>query len=181
MRTVLVTLALAAALIPAAPALAQENPEPQPNQRVMLVLTPQRDVEGHTPPQVLRGTLLAEDADSLTLRVHAGTGPMRVARSVVRRMYVSRGIPSRTQSAAAGAVTGAIGGAIGMWLHNNDEGRGSDDNSLLLGAGLGGGLGMVMGALLPRERWKRVRMPSNVAMTPTVSRDARGLAIQIRF
>ncbi len=180
MRTLLATLALAAALVPA-PALAQETTEPQPSQRVMLVLTPQREVEGHTPPQVLRGTLLAEDADSLTVQVHAGTGPVRVARSVVRRMYVSRGIPSRTQSAATGALTGAIGGAIGMWLHDSEDGRRPDDNSILLGAGLGGGLGMVMGALLPRERWKRVRTPGNVAVSPTVTSEGRGVAINISF
>jgi uncharacterized protein YcfJ len=181
MRTFLVTLALAAALVPSARARAQDNPEPQPNQRVMLVLTPQHQVEGHTRPQALRGTLVAEDADSLTVQVHPGTGPIRVARSVVRRMYVSRGVPSRSQSAATGAVVGAVGGALWGWIYNPEREQRSDQDAALLGAAAGGGFGLVMGALFPAERWKRVRMPSNVALSPTVSRDGQGLAIHIRF
>ena len=181
MRTFLVTLALAAALVPAAPALAQETTEPQPSQRVMLVLTPQREVEGHTRPQALRGTLVAEDADSLTVQVHPGTGPIRVARSAVRRMYVSRGVPSRTQSAATGAALGAVGGALWSWAYNPERQQRSDEDALLLGAAAGGTFGLVMGALFPAERWKRVRMPSNVAVSPTVSREGRGVAINISF
>ena len=181
MRTFLVTLALAAALVPAAPAVAQENAEPQPIQRVMLVLTSQREVEGYTRAQALRGTLVAEDADSLTVQLHPGTGPIRVARSAVWRMYVSRGVPGRTQSAATGAALGAIGGAFWSWAYNPERQRRSDEHALLLGAAAGGSFGLVMGALFPAERWKRVRAPHNVAVSPAVSSEGQGLAVNIRF
>jgi hypothetical protein len=180
MRTLLPALALAAASAIASPALAQDA-QPQPEQRVMLMLTPQRQVEGHVRPQELRGTLLAEDADSLTLQLHPGTGPVRVARSAVRRMYVSRGVPSRAQSAATGAVGGALGGALWGLTNNPDRDSRSDGQAALIGAGLGGGFGIVMGALLPRERWHRVRAPRNVTVAPALSRSGHGLAFNVRL
>lgn len=179
MRTFLAALALAVALV--SPALAQEAAEPQPSQRVRLLLTSQRAVEGYVPAQELRGTLLSEDADSLTVQVHPGTGPIRVSRAAVRTMYVSRGVPGRAQSAATGAVAGAIGGALYGWIYNPERDHRSDQDAALLGAGIGGAGGMLLGALFPRERWKRVRAPRNVAVSPALSSEGQGLAVNIRF
>lgn len=186
MRILPPALALAAA-VAALPAAAQtaQTAQPEPGQRVMVVLTHQRDVEGYMPAQVLRGTLTRATADSLTLQVHAGTGPITVARSAVRRTYVSRGVPSRAESAAGGAVVGAVGGALSGWLYKPEDnswlGRQSDTQAALIGAGLGGGFGMVMGALFPRERWKRVRAPQGVTVAPAVTAEGQGLALNVRI
>ncbi|HET7460036.1 MAG TPA: hypothetical protein VFJ82_02265 [Longimicrobium sp.] len=173
-----------AAILSALPAAAQNTP-PEPGQRVMLVLTHQRDVEGYTPAQVLRGTLTRATADSLTLQLHTGTGPITVARGAVRRTYLSRGVPSRAESAAGGAVVGAVGGALWGWLYNPEDGSWlgtrSDTHAALIGAGMGGGFGMVMGALFPRERWKRVRAPKNVALTPASTPEGHGVALNFRI
>jgi hypothetical protein len=168
MRPILAA-AFAATLALPGPARAQEA-EPRPQQRVLVTLTRQPEVEGATPSQAIRGTLLAIDADSMTVQVHPGTGPLRVSRAAVRRMYVSRGVPSRTQSAAAGAVGGAVLVALSFWLQNQGEHPefSSDRDAALTGAAVGGGLGLVTGALFPRERWHRVRLPARVTVAPAL-------------
>ena len=169
MRPIL-TAAFAAVLALPATARSQEA-EPQPQQRVMVTLTRQPEVEGATPSQAIRGTLLAIDADSMTVQVHPGTSPLRVSRGVVRHMYVSRGVPSRTQSAAVGAVGGAALVALSFWLQNQDDDRrefSSDHDAVLTGAAVGGGLGLITGALFPRERWHRVRLPARVTVAPAL-------------
>ncbi|HEX8905373.1 MAG TPA: hypothetical protein VF771_11050, partial [Longimicrobiaceae bacterium] len=119
-------------------------------------------------PQVLRGTLVRMDADSMTVRLHPGTGPLRVARSAVRRIDVSRGVPSRASSAAMGAVGGAVFGALEFWALNTDaDGHfESDREAAVTGAAVGAGVGLLAGALWPRERWHRVRIPERVTVAP---------------
>ena len=163
--------ALAAAIALPAAARAQET-EPQPQQRVTVTLARQPEVEGATGSQAIRGTLLDIDADSMSIQVHPGTGPLRVSRGVVRRMYVSRGVPSRTQSAAAGALGGAALGAVTWWLRNEGDDRlfTSDRDAALTGAAVGAGVGLVAGALWPRERWRRIRLPARVTVAPDLGR-----------
>jgi len=185
MRTRMFALSLTAAVTLAAPAAAQQVAL-EPGQRVLLVLTPQRDVEGFTPGQELRGTLTEATADSLTLRLHPGAGPVRVARSAVRRTYVSRGVPSRARSAVLFATGGAAVGALygAMYeprQHSAVFSNRSDAQGALIGAGLGAAGGVVVGALYPRERWTRVRAPRNVALAPAIGSDARGVAVNIGF
>lgn len=163
MRPILAAAALAATLVLPPAARAQEA-EPHPQQRVMVTLARQREVEGYTAPQAIRGTLLDIDADSLTIQVHPGTGPLRVSRGAVRRMYVSRGVPSRAQSAAVGAVGGALVGALSWGLPDGDGAFDRDHGSALTGAAVGAGFGLVVGALFPRERWHRIRFPARVSV-----------------
>jgi hypothetical protein len=184
MRTLILAAALAAT-VAAAPAAAQSDPV-QPGQRVMLVLTRQPEVEGHARwGETLSGTVVEASADSLTLQVHPGTGPIRVARSVVVRTYVSRGVPSRARSAALWAAGGAVSGAIMAWVapprDNHLFANKSTGQAALIGAGVGATTGVVFGALYPAERWKRVRMPSNVAVAPAIGSGAHGLAVNIRM
>jgi hypothetical protein len=170
MRPTLAAAALAVSLALPAAAYAQDT-EPHPQQRVMVTLTRQREVEGATNPQAIRGTLLEMDADSMTIQMHPGTGPLRVSRGVVRRMYVSRGVPSRTQSAAVGTVGGAALGALVGWLNKdartaNGRAYSSGRDAALAGAAFGAGLGLVSGALFPHERWHRIRLPARLAVAP---------------
>jgi hypothetical protein len=168
MRRIIAATTLVVSLALPATVRAQD---PEPQQRVMVTLTRQPEVEGHANPQMVRGTLLQIDADSMTIQVHPGTGPLRVSRGVVRRMYVSRGVPSRTQSAAVGTVGGAALGALAGWL-NRDAQNGnrrvysSDRDATLAGLAFGAGLGLVTGALFPRERWHRLRLPARVTVAP---------------
>ena len=170
-------LVLAALLLSIAlPARAQRT-EVAPQSRVRVFLTPQRDVEGYTAPQVLRGTLVALDTDSLTLQIHPGTGPIRVARSAVRRIDVSRGVPSRAASAAIGAIGGAALGALEFWVLNDEE-FGSDGEAAWTGAAVGAGFGLITGALWPHERWKRARFPeARVSIAPGASGTLIGFSI----
>jgi hypothetical protein len=171
-------LTAALAVSTALPAVARAQ-DPQPQQRVMVTLARQPEVEGHTIPQAIRGTLLQIDADSMTIQVHPGTGPLRVSRGVVRRMYVSRGVPSRARSAATSAVGFAVVGALTTWLHNDSDHQfSSDREAALAGAALGAGLGLVEGALNPRERWHRVRLPARVAVAPPL-REGDGLVVAV--
>jgi hypothetical protein len=155
----------------ALPAVARaQEPEPRPQQRVMVMLTQQREVEGWTPGQRIRGTLLAMDADSLTIQVHPGTGPLRVSRGAVRRVYVSRGVPSRATSAVVGAVGGAVLGALTSWVSNDGSDRvfAADRDAAVAGAAIGAGIGLLGGGLFPREHWRRVHLPAGVSVAPPV-------------
>jgi len=179
MRPIVAAAALASSLVLPAAARAQEA-EPQPQQRVLVTLVRQPEVEGSTPSQMIRGTLLEIDADSMTIQVHPGSGPLRVSRGAVRRMYVSRGVPSRTRSAAAGAVSWGVAGALSFWLRNQGDDReyGSDRDAALAGAAAGGAVGLIGGALFPRERWHRVRLPARVTIAPAL-REGDGWTVAI--
>jgi hypothetical protein len=168
-------LVLAAALLLSI-ALPARGQEIAPRTRVRIWLTPQRQVEGYTLPQVLRGTLLETGADSLTLQVHPATSPIRIAKTAVRRVDVSRGVPSRAASAAMGAVGGAALGALEFWLLNDEE-FGSDGEAALVGAAAGAGIGLVTGALWPHERWHRFRWPARVSVAPSGDGTRLGLTV----
>jgi hypothetical protein len=163
MRSILAALTL---LVLSAASLAAQ--ELQPNQRVRLVLTRQPAVEGVGRAQELRGTLLAIDDQALTVQVSPGATPTRVSRDVIRRAYVSRGLPSRASGAAIGAVMGAV--AFGLGLGDcpyNDCARQESHPSAAMAA-LGAGVGALSGALLRSERWHRVRLdrPAGTAPAP---------------
>jgi hypothetical protein len=156
MRPFFAALALLALLAISARSLAAQ--EPQPNQRVRLVLVRNAAVEGYGRAQELRGTLLAIDHRSLTMQVSPGTTPMRVDRAVIRRAYVSRGLPSRASGAAVGAVMGAVVFGLGLrdcrWEDCARDGSHPSAGAAVLGAGVGA----AAGALLRSERWHRVRL-----------------------
>jgi uncharacterized protein YcfJ len=155
MRTLLLVLALALAVI--APASAQELAPGQSRVRVILARQ-SREIEGAARPQVLRGTLLSLGPDSLAIQVHPSSTPLHLSNDAVRRIYLSRGVPNRAQSALAGAAATAVVGALRFWIterHHFSSGR----DALLTGGAVGAGFGLVMGAAFPQERWKRIRLP----------------------
>jgi hypothetical protein len=155
MRYLLVLLATLFLLAPAA-AVGQTTPAVEPGTRVSITLASQsRSIWSQ--PQVLQGTVTALNADSISLRLDAEASTVTVATASIAQMAVSRGVPSRLESAVwAGAVLGLQG--VSLWpavrdLNNSDMWR----RDVLVGAAVGATIGAIVGALEPREQWRRAR------------------------
>lgn len=145
-----------------APLSAQHQPSISPGTRLLVVLERQPlQEEGWADAQTLRGTLISPLTDSLTLQIHPGASPIRVAASSLARVYVSRGIPSRTESALRHGAWGALLGATEVSLLESiakDPLFSSPSRAMIAGAAVGAAGGALWGALRPQERWKRLRM-----------------------
>ena len=158
MKTTLYTMMFGAALLGVAPV--ETNAQAvEPGQRVRVRLVEQPySVEGEAHPQLLRGTLVGITTDSVMLQVHPTADVTAIARTGVERFYVSRGVPSRFSSAFNTAVhyvpVAVIKRLIVAELHDLDESAGE---SALIGAATGAAFGAFVGALWPRERWRRIR------------------------
>jgi hypothetical protein len=153
--------ALVLLLLPFSGAGAQQVPEIAEGDRVRVQLEgrPLQE-EGWAAPQQLRGTLLAQHADSLVLQIHPGTTPITVALGSVRRLEISRGVPTRAQSALREGAMYALMGAIYFPVAESlasERQFGSTGEAALVGAALGAAGGALLGAIFPRERWSRVR------------------------
>ena len=159
-------LRLAAFLLLALPlsAPAQEAAPLSPGTRVRLSLERQSQPKGLAPSPALQGALTAVGPDSVTLRLHPGATPVSVAVHAIRRIEVSRGVPSRLESALRQAVLlGALGAVEFPLLDRNERSFGSTGEAALAGAAIGAAAGAISGALFPRERWRRVRLPEAAA------------------
>ena len=143
--------------------VAQEAPVPV-GARVRLTLpdpAPRR-FGVRAPERWLVGELVALTADTLAIRPHPVLTPIAVPRTAVRRLEISRGAPSRWRSAAAEAVGGALVGLL--WGHvlydvglrgpRFDSGARARRSGTVFGAA---GFAM-LGALFPREHWRRIRL-----------------------
>lgn len=122
-----------------------------------------RQWDGPAKRQLLRGYVERAEADTLRVTVPGTSGVLAVPRASIRKLEVSRGWPSRPASAVERAVSGAIGGAVTLavlndprrsnWPHYRTDWRAAG-----VGAAWGGGIGAVVGFLLPTERWRRIRI-----------------------
>ena len=111
--------------------------------------------------QMIIGTVATVGSDTLYLAVPSTTGTLAVPRESVRQLSISRGVPSRTASAFLTGLEWAVAGALSFWAaqhYNDDEAFDSDGQAALVGAGIGFGLGGLIGAVSPSERWRRVRL-----------------------
>ena len=110
-------------------------------------------------PQSVAGTLAGLRGDTVLLRVTPGVEPLRVPRAAIHAVHVSRGRPSRWQSALRSAVVPALAGAafrgIGASVRRGD-GDPSPGQAALSGAAMGAAVAAVKGALFPKERWHRL-------------------------
>ena len=113
--------------------------------------------------QLLRGSVEAVGADTLRLSIPGTFGAVAVPRESMHRLDVSRGWPSRAESAFDQAPGGAIGGAI-FWALMNDPRRSggphyrTDWRAAGVGAAWGAGIAAAIGYIFPHERWRRVRL-----------------------
>ena len=153
-------------MLAAAPAArGQEGDSLRLGMRYRVTLPKLADVDGPQFPstRMLMGQLVARRADSLVLRPHPTTGTVAVPLVAVSRLERSRGV-SRVVSGVEGAVGGAIACVIlGLFLYELDV-RGSGFNTRWQAVGTmaanSAAGGLIVGALFPSERWRRVPTPS---------------------
>jgi hypothetical protein len=101
------------------------------------------------------GQFVRATADSVYLQM-SGSTPFAVARAGVP-MWVSRGA-SRGQSALrAGAALGLISAAA--VYTDGRQGRYHQNSDALVAGAIGLGVGVIVGAVSPWERWSRLRSP----------------------
>jgi hypothetical protein len=110
---------------------------------------------------VLRGDVTRFSGDTLFLRPAGTTGELGVPMSSALRLYRGTGVRSRPVSALRNAVIfGIVGvGSAGIAHNPQRDGAfgGSRGKAYLTGAAVGAVFGIVWGALLPTERWERLR------------------------
>jgi hypothetical protein len=147
--------------LPLAVLSAQWPPEIVPGARVQARLPEAQFQAAGQRGQQLRGRVARLAADTLYLAVTDSVGPLAIPRNLISKLEYSRGVPSRTSSALGRGVRAGIGTALLLVLLNElDEGsnRTSTGTAALIGGGMGFGLGAVVGALRPEERWRRVHL-----------------------
>lgn len=162
-RPMLVVLALSGG--PFVAARAQWPPDLTEGARVRVQLPEQQYQADMRRGHLLRGRVTALAPDTLYLAVTDSLGPLAIPRTLVHRIDLSRGVPSRGASALRrGLVSGAACALAGLLISGiDDEPDGIDaEEAGLIGGAVGLGTGALFGALFPRERWKRVRVAPSI-------------------
>jgi hypothetical protein len=112
--------------------------------------------------QLLLGTVTHIGGDTLYVAVPGTTGALAVPKGSLHELSVSRGVPSRPESALRHGVELALGGALALWIahqaDDDDDRFDSGGEAAAVGAGIGFGIGALLGALSPSERWRRIRL-----------------------
>ena len=101
------------------------------------------------------GRFVRATADSVYLQM-SGSAPFGVTRAGVP-MWVSRGA-SRGHSALGAGVTLGVVSAITVYT-GREQGRYHQTSDAMVAGAIGLGIGAVVGALSPWERWSRLRSP----------------------
>jgi hypothetical protein len=163
MRVLLCALATALASAPLGGQLAAQFPTDVAVGTRLRVALPDSLRQAWAPrEQWLRGEVAALAVDTLYLRVPGTEAPVVIRRASIKRLDRSLGVPSRPASAIQGAVgMGIVGALYGVVLKSvgaEDWRHRSLGESTALGAGMGAGVGFVLGALFPTERWRRIRL-----------------------
>ena len=137
-------------------------------------------------PHKVIGTVQRVSEDSVTLDVPGHNEPVSVLREKIARLDVSEGPRSRgvdsTIGAGIGAAVGAAGCAAGNGGGQNDVVRISTGAVAAFCALLGGGLGALIGALIPPgEHWKEIAATRyRVSFAPRLDHGA-DLAVAWKF
>ena len=130
------------------------------------------------------GTVEKVSEDSVTLNVPGRNEPVSILREKIARLDVSEGPRSRGVDAAIGGVIGAGIGAAGC-AAGNGSGQGHIVSTGAVAgvcALFGGGLGALIGALIPPgEHWKEIAVPRyRVSFAPRLDHGA-DLAVAWKF
>lgn len=156
-----VFLALVLSLASSLPAAAQFPEAVTPGTRVRIVV-PDTVRQAPLAPrqQVLFGTVVGVERDSIQIVLPYLSGALAVPRSQVRALSVSLGVPSRTESALRKGLELALLTALVFVVTDDGNGQFGDNlgERAAVGAGVGFGVGAVLGAVWPSERWRRLRL-----------------------
>jgi hypothetical protein len=159
MNLKLVTLILLLAGLGFSEATAQWPSNVAPGARVRLRLPEVQYQETVRRGHLLRGRVTALTPDTLYLAITDSVGPLAVPRPLIQRLDLSRGVPSRGANALRqGLISGALS-ALMLVLINETGSRTSEwdtGEAALIGGGIGFATGAILGAIFPRERWKRI-------------------------
>ena len=157
MTTKLMRLVVYAACLGApAHAYAQRLADVTPATRLRLLL-PDSLRQGPLAPRrhFVTGQFVRATADSVYLQM-SGTAPFGVARAGVP-IWVSRGASRGRSATRAGAALGLFSAAI--IYTDGRQGRYHQTSDALVGGAVGLGVGLIVGAVSPWERWHRLRRP----------------------
>jgi hypothetical protein len=130
-----------------------------PGARVRVRL-PEVQYQETTPRgHLLRGRVTALTPDTLYLAITDSVGPLALPRPLIQRLDLSRGVPSRGASALRqGVIAGALLALTSVLLNEVDDNPADAGEAALVGGGIGFATGAILGAIFPRERWKKVRI-----------------------
>ena len=147
-------LAVHAALLGAPPqAHAQTLADVAPGARLRVLLPDSLRQAPFTPrKQFVIGQFVRATADSVYLQM-AGASPFGVARAGVP-MWVSRGASREHSALRAGAALGLLAAAV--VYTDGRQGRYHQTSDAMVGGAIGLGVGLIIGALSPWERWSRL-------------------------
>ena len=158
-----VIAALLLALVPSV-TRGQELASTTLDTRIRLdLLTTERSRFSRGSAQSLVGTFAGVRSDTVLLIVRPGVDPIRVPIASMRSSYVSRGRPQRWEAAIRGAVAPAlIGAALSAITASirRESGDPTVARAAMTSAAWGAASGAVLGAWSPKERWRRVTMPT---------------------
>jgi hypothetical protein len=148
-------IAIAVLVLGAANVSAQVIPDSALNRRVRVYLVQQNPaVEGKVEPQMLRGTLTRNLADSVTLAFHNGATPVRIAATAIQQVDLSQGVSPERTALRRGLAAAATWFVIGV-QSPLELGGGPVENAFLWTSGAFV-VGAVLGFIFPEEQWKRV-------------------------
>jgi hypothetical protein len=109
----------------------------------------------------VRGVISRVSPDSLYLNPADSVGDIAIARLLIRRIDVSLGPPSRIKSALEVGSSGASILAVLFYVARDNRNRpfGSSLRAAAIGAGVGFGIGGLIGFVVPYERWRPAWLP----------------------
>jgi len=116
--------------------------------------------------QDLRGTVARLAPDTLYLRISDSLSLAAIPRTLIGRLDLSKGVPSRASSAARTGIRWGILYALLFALYDSGESTSlSNTERTVIGGGIGLSIGAVFGAIYPVERWKHLRLEPRLANT----------------
>jgi hypothetical protein len=157
--TVLAALLLFLSGICSPPAAAQWPANLTPGTRIRVRLPEVQYQETLRRGHLIRGRVTALAPDTLYLAVTDSVGPLAVPRSLIHKVDLSRGVPSRGANALRqGIIQGALSALMLVLIVELEDRQHDTGEAALIGGGIGFATGAIFGALFPRERWKSLRI-----------------------
>ena len=111
--------------------------------------------------QQIRGIVHAIAPETLYIDLPDAIGTVPIPRAAIAGVEMSSGRPSRTASALdVGSASALLGGLfLPSFIPRPKHTFGSSGGAFAASAGIGFGIGAIIGALLPYERWRVAWIP----------------------